>query len=140
MGKAKPPGSKSRSGEKSRSKRGRQTLNRSEDRKIAQANSSPDDLLKERSQRSAGGRKSKSSSQGPQQSNDSDPVSCDQFESELLTPKETAQFLKMSESWLAKARMNGNGPPYAKPSRSVRYPKAGVIAWLKKKTMTSTSQ
>jgi len=41
---------------------------------------------------------------------------------------------------LAKARMNGNGPPYANPSRSVRYPKAGVIAWLKKKTMTSTSQ
>ena len=30
----------------------------------------------------------------------------------LLTPKETAQFLRVSESWLAKARMRGDGPPY----------------------------
>ena len=32
----------------------------------------------------------------------------------LLTPKEAADFLRVSESWLAKARMRGDGPPYVK--------------------------
>ena len=31
---------------------------------------------------------------------------------EFLTPKETAAFLRMSESWLAKARMHKDGPPF----------------------------
>ena len=31
---------------------------------------------------------------------------------ELLTPKEAAQVLKLSESFLAKARMRGDGPPF----------------------------
>jgi hypothetical protein len=30
----------------------------------------------------------------------------------LLTPKEAAKLLKVSLSWLAKARMRGDGPPY----------------------------
>ena len=30
----------------------------------------------------------------------------------LLSPKETAKRLKVSFSWLAKARMRGDGPPY----------------------------
>jgi len=30
----------------------------------------------------------------------------------LLTPKEVAELLKISLSWLAKARMRGDGPPY----------------------------
>ena len=32
----------------------------------------------------------------------------------LLTPKEAAKLLKVSLSWLAKARMRGDGPPYIK--------------------------
>ena len=39
----------------------------------------------------------------------------------LLTPKEAANFLRVSESWLAKARMRGDGPPYVKLGRSIRY-------------------
>ena len=39
----------------------------------------------------------------------------------LLTPKEAAQFLRVSESWLAKARMRGDGPPFMLFGRSVRY-------------------
>ena len=35
----------------------------------------------------------------------------------LLTPKEAADFLRVSLSWLAKARMRGDGPPYAKFGR-----------------------
>ena len=36
----------------------------------------------------------------------------------LLTPREAADFLRVSESWLAKARMRGDGPPYVKVGRS----------------------
>ena len=32
----------------------------------------------------------------------------------LLTPREASAFLRVSESWLAKARMRGDGPPYAR--------------------------
>jgi predicted DNA-binding transcriptional regulator AlpA len=49
----------------------------------------------------------------------------------LLTPKETAARLKVSTSWLAKARMTGDGPPYIKFGKSVRYTEAALQAWLK---------
>jgi predicted DNA-binding transcriptional regulator AlpA len=49
----------------------------------------------------------------------------------LLTPKETAGRLKVSTSWLAKARMLGEGPPYIKLGKSVRYAEAALLAWLK---------
>ena len=40
----------------------------------------------------------------------------------LLTPREAAEFLRVSASWLAKARMRGDGPPFSKIGRAVRYP------------------
>jgi len=49
----------------------------------------------------------------------------------LLTPKETAAFLRMSESWLAKARMRKDGPPFLKIGRYRRYGKAALLRWLK---------
>jgi predicted DNA-binding transcriptional regulator AlpA len=58
----------------------------------------------------------------------------------LLTPKETAQRLKVSLSWLAKARLRGDGPPYIKVGRSIRYPEPGLLQWMKSRTRTSTSQ
>ena len=39
----------------------------------------------------------------------------------LLTAKEAAKLLKVSLSWLAKARMRGDGPPYIRVGRSIRY-------------------
>ena len=39
----------------------------------------------------------------------------------LLTPKEATQVLRLGLSWLAKARMRGDGPPYVKLRRTVRY-------------------
>ena len=33
----------------------------------------------------------------------------------LLTAREAADLLRLSPSWLAKARMRGDGSPYAKP-------------------------
>jgi predicted DNA-binding transcriptional regulator AlpA len=58
----------------------------------------------------------------------------------LLTPKETAQFLRVSESWLAKARMRGDGPPYMLFGRSIRYGGSGLVRWMKSCARQSTSE
>jgi predicted DNA-binding transcriptional regulator AlpA len=49
----------------------------------------------------------------------------------LMTTKETAAFLRVSESWLVKARMRRDGPPFIQIGRSVRYSKPAVLRWLK---------
>jgi predicted DNA-binding transcriptional regulator AlpA len=59
---------------------------------------------------------------------------------QLLTPKETAQFLRVSESWLAKARMHGDGPPFVKFGRAVRYRETDLVRWLKSRARLSTSE
>jgi predicted DNA-binding transcriptional regulator AlpA len=59
----------------------------------------------------------------------------------LLTPKEAAKLLKVSLSWLAKARMRGDGPPYILISpRSIRYSEAALIQWMKGRQRMSTSE
>jgi predicted DNA-binding transcriptional regulator AlpA len=58
----------------------------------------------------------------------------------LLTPKEAAAFLRLSVSFLAKARMRGDGPPYFKPGRAVRYRESRLIEWLKSRSRLSTSE
>jgi predicted DNA-binding transcriptional regulator AlpA len=58
----------------------------------------------------------------------------------LLTPREAADFLRVSESWLAKARMAGDGPPYIKVGRSVRYPEGALLQWMKSHLHLSTSK
>jgi predicted DNA-binding transcriptional regulator AlpA len=58
----------------------------------------------------------------------------------LLTPKETADLLRVSESWLAKRRMRGDGPPFIKKGRSVGYLPSGVVRWLKSRQRSSTSE
>jgi hypothetical protein len=40
---------------------------------------------------------------------------------EMLTAKEFAKVLKVSLSWLAKAPKRGDGPPFFRAGRSVRY-------------------
>jgi predicted DNA-binding transcriptional regulator AlpA len=59
---------------------------------------------------------------------------------ELLTPKEVARFLRVSFSWLAKARMRGDGPPFLRFGRSVRYSKDALIRWMKSQQRLSTSE
>jgi hypothetical protein len=39
----------------------------------------------------------------------------------VLTPKEAAQRLRVSSSWLAKARMRGDGLAYIQIGRAIRY-------------------
>lgn len=52
----------------------------------------------------------------------------------LLTPKEAARLLKVSLSWLAKARKPGkpvDSPPFIKMGRPIRYSEAALLQWLK---------
>jgi predicted DNA-binding transcriptional regulator AlpA len=58
----------------------------------------------------------------------------------VLTPKEAAKFIKFSLSWLAKARMRGDGPPYIKLRRSIRYTEAALLQWMKSRQRLSTSE
>jgi hypothetical protein len=58
----------------------------------------------------------------------------------LLTPKETAARLHVSNSWLAKARMRGDGPPFIKVGRSIRYSEAALLQWLRSQQRLSTSE
>jgi predicted DNA-binding transcriptional regulator AlpA len=58
----------------------------------------------------------------------------------LLTPKETATRLRLSTSWLAKARMRGDGPPYIKMGRAIRYNEAAILQWMKSRQRLSTSE
>ena len=58
----------------------------------------------------------------------------------LLTAKEAARLLKVSLSWLAKARMRGDGPAYVKVGRSIRYAETALIQWTKSRQRLSTSE
>jgi predicted DNA-binding transcriptional regulator AlpA len=58
----------------------------------------------------------------------------------LLTPLETATSLGLSLSWLAKARLRGDGPLYIKLGRAVRYRESAIRDYLKARTRTSTSE
>ena len=58
----------------------------------------------------------------------------------LLTPSETAQLLGVSQSWLAKARLRGDGPRFVKIGRSVRYRVEAVLEYVRSRTRNSTSE
>jgi hypothetical protein len=58
----------------------------------------------------------------------------------LQTPKEAAKLLKVSVSWMAKARMRGDGPPYMKVGRCIRYADVALFQWMKSKHRLSTSE
>ena len=58
----------------------------------------------------------------------------------VLTPKEAAQRLRLSSSWLAKARMRGDGPPYIPIGRAIRYTEAALIQWMKSRQRLSTGE
>ena len=57
----------------------------------------------------------------------------------LLRPSEAADKLRLSNSWLAKARLRGDGPRFLKIGRVVRYLEVDVAAFLEGKSRTSTS-
>ena len=59
---------------------------------------------------------------------------------DLLTSKEAADELKVSESFLAKARMRGTGPAFIQIGRAVRYSRAALETYKSLQTRISTSQ
>jgi excisionase family DNA binding protein len=59
---------------------------------------------------------------------------------EILTAAEAAKILRVSVSFLAKARMHGNGPAFMKVGRSVRYTMSALQQWMKSKQRLSTSE
>jgi len=58
----------------------------------------------------------------------------------LLTAKEAADFLRLSLSWLAKSRLRGDGPPYLKVGRSIRYVESSLMQWMRVRQRLSTSE
>jgi predicted DNA-binding transcriptional regulator AlpA len=58
----------------------------------------------------------------------------------LLTAQEAADILRLSQSWLAKARMRGDGPPYLKIGRAIRYAESALTRWMRSNQRQSTSE
>ena len=58
----------------------------------------------------------------------------------LLTAKDAGKLLRLSESWLAKARMRGDGPPYVKLGRAIRYRDGALLLCLRSRQRLSTSE
>lgn len=61
-------------------------------------------------------------------------------EDALLHPRDAARILNVSTSWLAKARLAGNGPLFVKIGRAVRYAASSLREYIKSQTRGSTSE
>jgi predicted DNA-binding transcriptional regulator AlpA len=59
--------------------------------------------------------------------------------STVLHAREAAKLVGLSESTLAKLRLNGNGPPYCKLGRRVVYRQDDLDRWLRSRTTTDTT-
>ena len=53
---------------------------------------------------------------------------------QLLHPRDVAKVLNVSLSWLAKARLSGDGPRFVKIGRAVRYLESAVREYIKART------
>jgi predicted DNA-binding transcriptional regulator AlpA len=58
----------------------------------------------------------------------------------LLHPRDAAKILNVSMSWLAKARLSGEGPRFVKIGRAVRYLESSLRDYIKGRTQGSTSE
>ena len=68
------------------------------------------------------------------------PAKTNTVEEPLLYPADAAKLLKVSLSWLAKARLRGDGPMFVKIGRSVRYRASSVRDYIRSRMRTSTSE
>lgn len=57
-----------------------------------------------------------------------------------LDPKALAARLSVTEGYLAKMRLTGDGPRFTKLGRAVRYDPGDVQAWLNARKANSTSE
>jgi hypothetical protein len=58
----------------------------------------------------------------------------------LLTPIEAAAILKVKPNTLAKWRVTGEGPPFIRVGRSVRYRARDIACFIDRRTRHSTSE
>ncbi len=59
--------------------------------------------------------------------------------SKYLTPPEAAEYLRISASTLAKLRVYGGGPAFARIGRAIRYSRADLDSYMAARTARSTS-
>ena len=59
---------------------------------------------------------------------------------EILNTTQLAKFLGVSTQYLEIARLKGNGPPFSRVGRLVRYRRATIDAWLEAHEVRSTSE
>ncbi len=62
------------------------------------------------------------------------------MENEYLRAPDTARYLGLAESTLAKMRLRGDGPSYSKAGRAVIYARAELDRWLASLRRSNTSQ
>ena len=58
----------------------------------------------------------------------------------LLDNDQAAQFLGLGRRTLENWRVSGDGPPFLRVGRSVRYSPADLEAWLKERRFRSTAE
>jgi len=58
----------------------------------------------------------------------------------LLTQREAACLLHLSERTLERLRVSGDGPRFVKANRSVRYRECDLEAWIAERVVNSTSE
>jgi hypothetical protein len=59
---------------------------------------------------------------------------------QYLSTLEAARLTGLSTAWLERARWFGNGPPYVKLERTVKYPLDELHGWLRARMRTSTTE
>ena len=59
---------------------------------------------------------------------------------EYLNTRQAAAYTGMSRQWFDIARMKGDGPPFIKVGRAVRYHKPTLDAWLAERVCHSTAE
>ena len=57
----------------------------------------------------------------------------------LLYPAEAAHLMALSERTLEGMRVRGGGPPFCRLTRSVRYRRGDIVAWITARRVSSTS-
>ena len=56
----------------------------------------------------------------------------------LLNQRQAATHLNISAAWLERQRWLGEGPPYIRYGRAVRYDAAALVAWLDAHRVTTS--
>lgn len=57
----------------------------------------------------------------------------------LWTPEEFGQFAQLTPDQVKKLRQSGDGPPYVKMGRTVRYVPQRVVEWVRMNERTTTT-